>query len=347
MALFRSRAFSAGNAAIFLTFASLFTGVFFFAQFLQTASATGRSAPGLRLLPWTATFMTVAPIAGALADRIGERPLMVDRPGAAGGRAGLARARSPSPAWRTRRCSRRSSWPASGVSMAIPAAQNSVIGSVAPEALGKAAGVNSMMRELGGVFGIAVTVAVFAGAGGYASAEAFVDGFAPAIGVAAGLAALGAVVRARAAGPAYVPSRSRSSSRRPDPRLEPEAGAPDVPIGRPPRAAHPATAAGPRRSTPSCAAGREEQIERGRRVVPRARARRRSAAASWSARPHRPVWVPYVEVRRIDEMTDRARRLGASVLLEPREGRNGWRSVVSTVQGGEIAFWQPKRGRGR
>jgi predicted enzyme related to lactoylglutathione lyase len=61
----------------------------------------------------------------------------------------------------------------------------------------------------------------------------------------------------------------------------------------------------------------------------------------------RAVWVPYVEVRRIDAMTDRARGLGATVLLEPRECPNGWRSVVSTVQGGEIAFWQPKQGRGR
>lgn len=57
----------------------------------------------------------------------------------------------------------------------------------------------------------------------------------------------------------------------------------------------------------------------------------------------RPVWVPYVEVRQICEVTDRARRLGATVLLEPREGPHGWRSVVTTVQGGEIAFWQPKR----
>lgn len=61
----------------------------------------------------------------------------------------------------------------------------------------------------------------------------------------------------------------------------------------------------------------------------------------------RPVWVPYVVVRRIDDMTERARRLGASVLLEPRESANGWRSVVTTVQGGEIAFWQPKVGGGR
>jgi predicted enzyme related to lactoylglutathione lyase len=58
----------------------------------------------------------------------------------------------------------------------------------------------------------------------------------------------------------------------------------------------------------------------------------------------RPVWVPYVEVARIGEVTDRARRLGATVLLEPREAANGWRSVVSTVQGGEIAFWQPTCG---
>lgn len=61
----------------------------------------------------------------------------------------------------------------------------------------------------------------------------------------------------------------------------------------------------------------------------------------------RPVWVPYVRVRRIDEVTERARRLGASVLLEPREGASGWRSVVASVQGGEIAFWQPRRGGGR
>jgi hypothetical protein len=68
-----------------------------------------------------------------------------------------------------------------------------VLGELAEHDLGKAAGVNSMMRELGGVFGVAVVVAVFAGAGSYASAQAFTDGFAPAIGVAAGLAALGAV----------------------------------------------------------------------------------------------------------------------------------------------------------
>jgi uncharacterized protein len=57
----------------------------------------------------------------------------------------------------------------------------------------------------------------------------------------------------------------------------------------------------------------------------------------------RPLWLPYVEVTEIAEVTDRARLLGASVLLEPREGPAGWRSVVATPAGGEIAFWQPKR----
>ena len=58
---------------------------------------------------------------------------------------------------------------------------------------------------------------------------------------------------------------------------------------------------------------------------------------------HRPLWLPYVEVEHIDEATDRAGELGAMVILEPREGPAGWRSVVFTPQAGEIAFWQPKR----
>ena len=57
----------------------------------------------------------------------------------------------------------------------------------------------------------------------------------------------------------------------------------------------------------------------------------------------RPLWLPYVEVPEIADATDRARRLGASVLLDPREGPAGWRSVVASPSGGEIAFWQPKR----
>jgi predicted enzyme related to lactoylglutathione lyase len=61
----------------------------------------------------------------------------------------------------------------------------------------------------------------------------------------------------------------------------------------------------------------------------------------------RPLWLPYVEVDNIYELTERARRLGASVLLEPREGPAGWRSVVAVPDGGEVALWQSKPWRDR
>jgi predicted enzyme related to lactoylglutathione lyase len=57
----------------------------------------------------------------------------------------------------------------------------------------------------------------------------------------------------------------------------------------------------------------------------------------------RPLWLPYVEVTAVAAATERARELGAAVLLEPREGPAGWRSVVAAPATGEIAFWQPKR----
>jgi len=191
MSFFRSRAFSGGNAAIFFTFASLFTGVFFFAQLLQTVLGYGPLDAGLRLLPWTATFITVAPVVGALTDRIGERPFMVG--GLLLQAAGLTWvALIAGPDMTYGELVAPLVVAGVGVSMAIPSAQNSVVSSVPDEALGKAAGANSMMRELGGVFGIALAVAVFAGAGSYISPAAFTDGFAPAIGVAAMLSLVGA-----------------------------------------------------------------------------------------------------------------------------------------------------------
>ena|SRR5687768_11340180 len=56
----------------------------------------------------------------------------------------------------------------------------------------------------------------------------------------------------------------------------------------------------------------------------------------------RPLWLPYVEVEEIEATTERAELLGASVLLDPREGPVGWRSVVADPAGGEVALWQPK-----
>lgn len=192
MGFFRLRAFSAGNAGVFFLFASLFAAVFFLAQFLQTGLGYGPLDAGLRLLPWTATLFVVAPVAGALADRVGDRPLL-----AGGltlqalGMAWVALIADPQLAYADLVVPLIVS--GVGTSMAIPPAASSVVGAVAHDAVGKAAGANSMLRELGGVFGIALAVAVFAAVGSYGSAAAFADGFSPAIGVSALLAGLGAL----------------------------------------------------------------------------------------------------------------------------------------------------------
>jgi MFS family permease len=193
MRFFRSRAFSAGNASIFFSLASLFGAVFFIAQFLQTGLGYGPLGAGVRLLPWTLTLFFVAPVAGKLVDKYGERPFMVLGLTLQGiGMGWIALLAEPGMAYGSMiaplivaGC---------GVSMTFPAAQNSVVSAVPREAIGKAAGTNSMMRELGGVFGVAVLVAVFSGSGGYASPADFVDGFAPALGVTACLSFAGAFV---------------------------------------------------------------------------------------------------------------------------------------------------------
>ncbi len=221
LSLFRSRPFSAGNTAIFFTFAALFGAVFFAAQLMQTGLGYGPLGAGLRLLPWTGTFMTIAPLAGALADRIGERPLMVTGLTLqAAGMAWLALVAEPGVAYTSLLAPLILA--GVGVSLAIPSAQNSVLASSGMDAIGKAAGVNSMMRELEGVFGIALAVTVFAGAGSYLSVGAFFDGFGPAFGVTAGLSAAGAL--ASMALPGRRPARILETVQ-PRPAFEADGGA--------------------------------------------------------------------------------------------------------------------------
>jgi EmrB/QacA subfamily drug resistance transporter len=214
MRFFRSRAFSSGNAGVFFLFASLFGAVFFLPQFLQTGLGHGPLEAALRLGPWTATLFVVAPIAGALADRIGERPLLGGGLALqAAGMAWIALIAEPGLAY--------SEMIAPlvvagiGASMAIPPAASSVIGAVKHEEVGKAAGANSMLRELGGVLGIAILVAVFAGAGSYASPDAFSDGFGAAIAVSAALSAVGAIAGLG------LPGRARATAAAPQPGLVP------------------------------------------------------------------------------------------------------------------------------
>jgi EmrB/QacA subfamily drug resistance transporter len=192
LALFRERAFAAGNTAGLLLIASLFGAVFFMAQYLQVVGGFDPLGAGIRLLPWTATLFFVAPVAGALVERVGERPLIAGGLALqAGGLAWIAAIASPDLPYGhlvipliLAGC---------GVSMAMPATQNAVMNAVAPEAIGKASGTYNSVRQLGAVLGVAVAVAVFAGSGGYGSPAAFADGFGPALGVAAALAVAGAL----------------------------------------------------------------------------------------------------------------------------------------------------------
>jgi len=192
MRLFGVRGFASGNAAGLLMFGALFSAVFFMAQFQQTALGQSPLQAGLRLIPWTGTVFIVAPLAGALVDRVGERPLLVS--GLLMQAVGLA--------WvalltRTRLAYVDMVPPlvlaGVGISMALPAAQNAVMGAVAPSEIGKASGTFSTMRQLGGAFGLAVAVAVFTATGSYASPGAFSDGFGPAIAVSAALSLCGAL----------------------------------------------------------------------------------------------------------------------------------------------------------
>jgi EmrB/QacA subfamily drug resistance transporter len=192
MRLFRSRAFSAGNAAGFLLYGAIFGSAFFFAQFLQTALHYGPLKAGLALIPWTVTLSLVAPIAGARINRIGERPLLVcGLLMQAGAFAWIALIAGPDLAY-----------PllvpplvvaGVGVSMAMPAAQNAVIGAVPPAEVGKASGAFNTLRQLGGTFGIVILTGVFAATGGYGSAQAFSDGFTPAVLAAAAISLAGAI----------------------------------------------------------------------------------------------------------------------------------------------------------
>ena len=191
--MFARRGFSAGSGSSFLFSASLFSAVFFMAQFQQVSLGQGPLDAGLRLLPWTGTLFIVAPIAGSLTNRVGERALVtLGLALQAAGMAWIALIAEPGMSY----------WPlvapmviaGAGISMAIPSAQNAVVSAVAPADVGKASGVYMTTRQLGGVFGLAIAVAVFTGAGSYASAQTFADGFVPAVTVAAALSAAGAAV---------------------------------------------------------------------------------------------------------------------------------------------------------
>jgi EmrB/QacA subfamily drug resistance transporter len=160
LSLFRSRAFSISNATAFLMSFGMFGCIFFVTLFVQNVLHFSALRAGLGTMPWTGTIMLVAPFAGILTGRLGARPLVV---------AGLA-CQAISLAWMATLISTSVAYttllPAFilggfGQGLSFAPLASTVMGSVAESKQGQASGANSTIRELGGVFGVAILGAIF------------------------------------------------------------------------------------------------------------------------------------------------------------------------------------------
>jgi predicted MFS family arabinose efflux permease len=192
LALFRRRTFASANAVSFFMYAGLFGALFLMSQFFQICLGYSPLGAGIRLLPWSVPPMIIAPIAGALADRYGNRPFMVL--GLALQAIGLAWvAAIASPHMGYAELGVALTVAGAGTSFCFPTVAGAIMGAVPLEEAGIASGTNSTIRELGGVLGVAVLATVFARPGIYTSKATFVDGFTQALWVAVGFSVLGVV----------------------------------------------------------------------------------------------------------------------------------------------------------
>ncbi len=193
MRFFRDRAFAAANGASLFMYFGMFGSIFLLTQFLQTVQGHSPLGAGLRVLPWTAMPMIVAPIAGALSDRIGGRPLMATGLGLqAVGLAWLAAVSTPDVPYTELVIPFILS--GTGMAMFFAPVANVVLSAVRPQEEGQASGANNAIREVGGVFGVAVLASVFAHYGGYGTPQTFVDGLTPALWVGAVVVAVGSLL---------------------------------------------------------------------------------------------------------------------------------------------------------
>jgi EmrB/QacA subfamily drug resistance transporter len=190
LAYFRRRGFTTANAVIFFQFLSLLGSLFMITQLFQVGLGNNPLQTGLRILVWTGMPMLVAPVAGALADRIGNKPFMVlGLILQAIGLGWLAKVAEPNVGYGTLVLPLVVA--GVGIGMIFATTANAATVAVPINDTGVAAGTNTAFRELGGVFGVAILAAVFAHTGSYASPSSFIDGFKPAVWVAAAMAATG------------------------------------------------------------------------------------------------------------------------------------------------------------
>jgi EmrB/QacA subfamily drug resistance transporter len=196
---FRNRAFSTANGVAFFLSFSLIGSLFMIAQMFQTGLGHDPLQTGLRMLVWNGMPMLIAPIAGGLSDRFGNKPFMLIGLLLQGiGLFWLGLEATPDVGYGSLVLPLILS--GVGISMVFPTVANAVVGSVPPIESGLAAGANNTVREAGGVVGVAVLAAVFAANGGYDSPASFMHGFKAAEIVAAVVAVVGALVAALAPG---------------------------------------------------------------------------------------------------------------------------------------------------
>jgi EmrB/QacA subfamily drug resistance transporter len=212
MRFFRNATFTLANLASLFMYFGMFGSIFLLAQFFQTVQGYSPFGSGLRILPWTLAPMFIAPVAGALSDRIPAKNIIgVGLAMQAAALAWIAAVSTPT----TPYSELIAPFTIAGVGMALffaPVA-NVVLSAVRPSEEGKASGANNAIRELGGVFGVAVLASIFSHVGGYGSGTSFVDGMTVAVYVGAGVVAAGALAAF------LIPRRRRAEA---VPAIEPE-----------------------------------------------------------------------------------------------------------------------------
>ncbi|MDE3132486.1 MAG: MFS transporter [Acidobacteriota bacterium] len=192
MSLFANRTFSSVVGTQFLMSASIYAAAFITSEFFQLGLGNSPLTAGLKFLPWTATPLIFAPLAGIAFDRVGARVLVV--PGLAMQAGGFA--------WIVALAADHSGYSSYivpfviagiGISLSMPCVAAAGLSAAPHSLLGKAAGTINTLQQFGAVFGVAIATAVFNAHGSLSSPAGVTSGFKPALGVAAGLSLLGAL----------------------------------------------------------------------------------------------------------------------------------------------------------
>ena len=205
MSLFRKRTFAVTNAVSFFMYFGTFGSIFLLTQVLQYVLGYTPFQAGVRMLLWTGATMIVAPIAGVLSERWGSRAFMAAGLALqAGALAWFAATTSTTVTFSTQAIA--FVMAGAGMGLVFAPSAGALLSVVSPAQAGQASGTNNAIREVGGVFGVAVLATVFSQSGAFTSPQGFVDGIVPALWVAAAVVGAGALIAL------LLPRRARQAS---------------------------------------------------------------------------------------------------------------------------------------